>query len=130
MDRLRLLLRRLALAGSGITFGVIALASFVVPEKVAAQYAYAVGSPDAWNEFRAVFTGFWLGLFAMMITAARDPSDRRLGDLCGLAIGLQSLARLYAVIVHGVPAPSFVGAMLGEMVTAAAILQGRGAAAR
>jgi hypothetical protein len=125
MDRLRLLLRRLALAGSGITFGAIALASFVIPEKIAAQYAYAVGTADAWNEFRAVFTGFWLGLFVMMITAARDPGDRRLGDLCGLAIGLQSLARLYAVLVHGVPGASFVAAMLGEMVTAVLILQGR-----
>jgi hypothetical protein len=128
MDRIRLLLRRLALAGSGMTFGAIAVASLVVPEKVAAQYAYAVATADAWNEFRAVFTGFWLGLCAMMITAARDPADRRLGDLCGLAIGLQSLARLYAVAVHGVPGASFIGAMLGEMVTAATILQGRSAA--
>jgi hypothetical protein len=99
MDRLRLLLRRLALAGSAITFGAIALASFVIAEKVAAEYAYTVGTADAWNEFRAVFTGFWLGLFAMMVTA-------------------------YAVVVHGVPGAPFVAAMIGEMIPAVMIFQG------
>ena len=81
----RLGLRRMALAGSGLTFGFIAIASIAAPAAVAARYAYAVGGADAYNEFHAVFTGFWLGLFALMITAARRPDDQRLGDLCGLA---------------------------------------------
>ena len=124
VPRVRIALRRLGLAGSALTFGFIALGSIVMPERVAAQYAYTVGTPDSYNEFHAVFTGFWLGLCAWMLTAARRWEDRRLGDLAGIAIGLQALARLYSIIAHGTPAPSFTSAMVGEMITAAVILQG------
>jgi hypothetical protein len=124
VTRVRIGLRRLGLAGSGLTFGFIALASLIAPAKVAARYAYTVGTPDSFNEFHAVFTGFWLGLCAWMLTAARRWEDRRLGDLAGIAIGLQALARLYSIIAHGTPAPSFTSAMVGELVTAALVLQG------
>ena len=59
-----------------------------------------------------------------MLTAARRWEDRRLGDLAGIAIGLQALARLLSIVMHGTPAPSFTSAMIGEMVTAVIILQG------
>lgn len=121
----RLALRRLALAGSGLTFGAIALASLVVPRAVAAKYAYTIDGADAANEFHAVFTGFWLGLAAMMLTAARRPEQRLLGDLCGIAIGLQASARLVSILLHGMPTASFLGACAAELVTAALILQHR-----
>lgn len=121
--RIRIALRRLGLAGSGLTFGFIAFASIIAPEKIAAQYAYTVGTPEAFNEFHAVFTGFWLGLSVWMLTAARRWDDRRLGDLAGLAIGLQALARLLSIVMHGAPSASFTSAMIGEMVTALLILQ-------
>jgi hypothetical protein len=124
VPRVRIALRRLALAGSALTFGFIALGSIVAPAQVAAQYAYTVGTADSFNEFHAVFTGFWLGLCAWMLTAARRWEDRRLGDLAGIAIGLQALARLLSIVMHGAPAASFTSAMLGEMVTAVLILQG------
>lgn len=123
VPRIRIVLRRLGLTGSALTFGFIALGSIIAPEKVAAQYAYTVGTADSFNEFHAVFTGFWLGLCAWMLTAARRWEDRRLGDLAGIAIGLQALARLLSIVMHGTPAASFTSAMLGEMVTAAIILQ-------
>jgi len=126
VNGIRLKIRRLALLGSGLTFGVIALASIVAPRAVASQYAYTLDGAGAYNEFHAVFTGFWLGLFVLMLTAARRPEDQRLGDLCGVAIGLQALARVFSVAAHGAPPASFIGAMLGELVTAAAILQSRG----
>jgi hypothetical protein len=125
VERIRLALRRLALAGSGLTFGVIALLSLVAPRAVAERYAYALSGADSANEFHAVFTGFWIGLAVLMITAARRPEDRRLGDLCGLAIGLQATARLVSCVMHGMPTPSFVSAMIGEGITAILILQGR-----
>jgi hypothetical protein len=125
MKNWRMILRRLALAGSGLTVGGIAVLTLVFPRAVAAQYAYAVGSADSWNEIHAVFTGFWLGLAALMITAARRPQERLLGDLCGVAIGLQALARLLSIVMHGTPSASFTFAMIGEMVTAIAILLAR-----
>jgi hypothetical protein len=118
------MLRRLALAGSGLTFLLIGLASIFAPRAVAAQYAYTVSSADSFNEFHAVFTGFWLGLAVLMLDAARRPERRRLGNLAGIMIGLQSLARLFSLAVHGTPSTSFVAAMLGELLTAALILQG------
>jgi hypothetical protein len=124
VPRVRIALRRLGLAGSALTFGFIALGSIVAPAKVAAQYAYTVGTADSFNEFHAVFTGFWLGLCVWMLTAARRWEDRRLGDLAGIAIGLQALARLLSIAMHGTPAPSFTSAMIGEMITAVVILQG------
>jgi peptidoglycan/LPS O-acetylase OafA/YrhL len=122
-ERIRVLARRLGLAGSGLTFGGIALLSILAPDKVAAKYAYGVGTPDSYNEFHAVFTGFWLGLCVLMLSAARRPEERRLGDLAGLAIGLQALARLLSIAAHGVPSASFTSAMVGELATAALILQ-------
>jgi peptidoglycan/LPS O-acetylase OafA/YrhL len=120
----RLIIRRLGLGGSGIIFGVIALASVVMPQATAQNYAFAVESPDAYNQFHAVFTGFWAGLSIWMITAARRPRERLLGDLAGIAIGLQALARLLSIFAHGKPSGQFVSAMIGEMVTCVAILQG------
>jgi Domain of unknown function (DUF4345) len=130
IGRVRLGLRRLGLLGSGLIFGSIALLSLAVPERVAAQYAYSVGTPDSFNEFHAVFTGFWLGLCLLMLTAARRWEDRRLGDLAGAAIGFQALARLLSIGLHGAPSASFTSAMLGELVTALVILQGGPIAAR
>src|SRR5688572_81452 len=122
---MRVGVRRIALAGSGLVFGGIALLSLVAPQAVAKNYAYTIDSPDAFNEFHAVFTGFWLGLCAWMVTAARKPEERLLGDLAGLAIGLQATARLVSIVLHGMPQASFVSAMIGEAITCVAVLQAR-----
>lgn len=121
----RLRLRQLALVASGLTFLVIALVGLVAPPLVAAQYAWSFDAPGAWNQFRAVFLGFWLGLAALQLTAARRLDDVLLGDLCGVVIGLQASARLLSVALDGVPPLNFVGAMVLELAIAAAILLGR-----
>jgi hypothetical protein len=82
LNRVRRALRRVALAGSGVTFGAIAILSLVAPAAVFAHYGLALTGPDAANELHAVFTGFWLGLAALLFTAARAPEDQRLGDPC------------------------------------------------
>ena len=73
------------------------------------------------NQFRAVFVGFWVGLFILFVTAARRVEDVVLGDLGAALILCQALARVVSVVVDGVPSASFVGAMLGELACAAAI---------
>jgi hypothetical protein len=120
-----LTLRRLALAGSGLTFGSIALASLVAPATVARTYGLSANSVDGLSEIRAVFTGFWLALAFAMLTAARRPEHRLLGDVCGIMIGTQALGRVLSLVVDGRPSIAFVGAMLGELVTAALILAPR-----
>jgi hypothetical protein len=74
------------------------------------------------NEFRAVFTGFWLGLAALMITAARRPENVVLGDLCGLALALQAGGRLLSVVLDGVPRSDWIVIMVGEAIAGATVL--------
>ena len=118
-------LRRLALAGSGLTFGSIALAAVVVPETVARQYGLAATGIDGLSEIRAVFTGFWLSLAFAMLTAARRPEQTLLGDACGVMILMQALGRVTSFVLDGRPSLPFLGAMLGELGTAALILYPR-----
>jgi hypothetical protein len=118
-------LRRLALAGSGLTFGSIGLAAIVAPHTVARLYGLSLNGVDGLAETRAVFTGFWLSLTVAMITAARRPEHTLLGDLCGLMILLQALGRVLSLVLDGRPSLPFVGAMLGELTTAALILAPR-----
>jgi hypothetical protein len=116
------MIRRLFLAGSGLTFGAIAVLAVIAPDQVAAAYGFTLGSVDARHQFRAVFVGFWLALALWMMTAARRGADRRLQDLAGAAILLQALARLMSLALDGWPSERFVLATLGELLTAGAIL--------
>jgi len=122
---MRITLRRVALAGSGATFLCIALAALVVPRLVAAQYGYPLDRPEAFNEFRAVFTGFWLGLAVALFAAARRPELTVLGDLCGALIGLQACGRLVSFALDGYSGVRFALAAALELGTAAVILLGR-----
>jgi hypothetical protein len=118
-------LRRIVLAGSGLTFGTIAVAAVLWPRAVAVQYGLHLDGVDAFNEFRAVFVGFWLALAISMIVAARRPALTTLGDLCGLALLLQAAGRLLSVTVDGKPSLSFLGAMIGEAMAGAIVLLAR-----
>lgn len=118
----RMTVRRLALAGSGLTFASIALASLVAPETVARTYGLSANGVDGLSEIRAVFTGFWLALAFAMLTAARRPEHRLLGDVCGVMIGTQALGRVLSFAIDGRPSLPFLGAMIGELITAALIL--------
>ena len=120
-----LALRRLALCGSGLTFGSIAVAAAVAPATVARTYGLAANGVDGMSEVRAVFTGFWLALAFAMLTAARRPEQTLLGDVCGVMVLMQALGRVTSFILDGRPSMPFVGAMLGELVTAALILYPR-----
>jgi hypothetical protein len=110
------------LLGTGLVFLVIALGALVAPDVVAARYALALPTVDAKNEFRAVFVGFWIGLFVLFASAARHVRDTRLGDLAATLILAQALARLVSFVLDGVPSASFVSAAVGELVAALAIL--------
>ena len=120
MSRARL--RQIVLAGTGALFLVIAIVALVAPRVVARSYALPLPDASALNEFRAVFTGFWVGLFVLFTTASRHPEDVRLGDVCAILVLCQALARVVSVVLDGLPAWSFVGAMVGELACAVVIL--------
>jgi hypothetical protein len=115
-------LRRVLLAACGVVFGSIALAAIGWPHVVAARYGLHVDGVEAMNEFRAVFSGFWLALAVLFIVAARRPEITLLGDLGGLALVLQAGGRLLSMVVDGRPRIEFVVAMVGEALAGAAIL--------
>lgn len=121
MTRL-LQLRRLALVGSGLTFGAIAFIGIAAPRTVAAAYGLSLPGVDGLNEFHAIFTGFWAALCAGMLLAAARPQERLLGDVLGLMILLQSLGRFLSMAVDGRPGWTFIGAAVAELVSALAIL--------
>ena len=119
---MKILLRRLVLAGSGLTFGSIAVLAVVRPHAVAERYGLRLEGVEAYNEFRAIFVGFWLALATMLFVAARRPDRVLLGDMCGLALAAQAGGRLLSVIVDGVPRAEFMLAMVGEMIAGAIVL--------
>lgn len=114
--------RRLCLAGAGMTFGVIALVAIAFPHAVANAYGLTLDRVEGMNEFRAIFTGFWLSLALAMITAARRPELPLLGDLCAAMLLFQALGRALSVALDGRPPLLFLGALAGEALTALAIL--------
>jgi hypothetical protein len=117
--------RRVVLAGSGLIFALIAAGAVAWPRLVAARYGLTLDGVEAFNEFRAVFVGFWLALAAMLFVAARRQAPAVLGDLCGLALVLQAGGRLLSLAVDGVPRTDFLAAMLGEALAGIIVLAAR-----
>jgi hypothetical protein len=116
------LLRTFALASSGIVFATIGLLALAAPTAVARAYGFTLDRVESFNEFRAVYSGFWLALCAAMITAARRPAEALLGDLCGVMLLLQASGRVLSLALDGRPAPEFLAAMVAEAVAGATIL--------
>ena len=117
--------RRLVLASSGALFALIALSAVLWPRVVAAQYAYGLDSVDAFNQFRAIFVGFWSALAMIMITAARRPELGVLGDLCGWALVLQAAGRAASFALDGRPSAPFIGAFALELTGGVLVLLAR-----
>ena len=120
-----ILLRRTSLALSGLTFLAIALFATVAPRSAAQAYAILPDGVSGMSEFRAIFSGFWFALAAMMITAARRPAERLLGDLCGAFLLLQASGRALSFALDGVPAPQFVAAFAAELAAGLVVLLAR-----
>jgi Domain of unknown function (DUF4345) len=118
-------LRRLSLVLSGLTFGGIAVLAAIAPVAVARTYGLSLLGVDGLAEFRAVYMGFWASLAIAMLTAARRPDDTLLGDICGVMLLFQSLARMVSFALDGRPSAPFVVACFAELTGAIMILAPR-----
>lgn len=118
----RLRARQIALAIAGLTFLVIAILSLFIPRVVATAYGYSLDSVDAFNEFRAIFMGFWTGLAVLLLTAAKQADNTQLGNLGGWMILLQALGRLSSFLLDGVPSARFEFAFILELTLSLLIL--------
>ena len=121
----RLHIRWLALVLSGLTFLVIAVLALFFPHTVASAYAYTLGSVDSYTEFRAIFIGFWIGLAALLFTAAKRLDNVALGDLGATMILCQALGRLLSFVLDGLPSTRFLIAFALEMTLSLAALLAR-----
>ena len=118
-------MRRLSLVMSGATFGIIAVFAAIAPHTVARVYGLSLLGIDGLAEFRAVYMGFWTSLAVAMITASRRPDDTLLGDVCGVMLLFQSLARMTSFVLDGRPSWPFVAACFAELSGALMILAPR-----
>jgi len=114
--------RRLVLGGSWLVFLAVAACTLVAPRAVAAQYGYALSGVDSFNEFRAIFFGFWLALAGLLFTAARRLELKVLSDLAALALLAQASGRAVSFLLDGVPTARFVGAFAIELVSGALLV--------
>jgi hypothetical protein len=122
--------RRIALTMSGLTFAVIGVLAFAMPQTVARIYGFTLDGIDGLSEFRAIYTGFWLSLGFTMITAARREDVPLLGDICGVMLLAQALGRLASFAVDGRPGLPFIAAFVAELASALTIFAPRLLSAR
>lgn len=115
-------IRALFLVGSGLTFGTIGLIALIAPRAVAKAYGIDLARVETWNEFRAVFTGFWIALLLLYVTAARRRDIPLLGNLGAAILLLQAAGRALSFALDGIPAPPVLGAFVAEVAAGVIIL--------
>jgi hypothetical protein len=114
--------RQLLLGSSGLTFAVIAVMALAAPRAVAERYGMRLDDHASFNEFRAVFVGFWSGLAVLLFTAVRRTDLPILGNLAATLIGLQAIGRAASFVLDGTTEWRFVSAFLLEIATSLGIL--------
>ncbi|MDP2339850.1 MAG: DUF4345 domain-containing protein [Deltaproteobacteria bacterium] len=113
-------LHRVVLAVTGLVYLVIAVASLVVPDAMAAGLGYRLDNADAHNEYAAVYVGLWTATALIFAIAARRPDDRTLLLVCLLLVAGQVVGRTAGIALHGLPSarllPSIVVEIVGTLV--------------
>jgi hypothetical protein len=107
---------------SGLTLIIIALVAIPLPRVVAEGYGLTLEHKQSFNEFRAVFVGFWIGQGALMLVAARRRDLPLLGDLCAMLILCQAGGRALSFALDATLEPRFLLAFAAEVLAAAVIL--------
>src|SRR5690348_15046852 len=114
--------RRIALIVSGLTLLVIAAVAIPFPRAVAGYYGLSLAERSSYNEFRAVFVGFWIGQGTLMLVAARRRDLPILGNLCALLILCQAGGRALSFVLDGTLEGRFVLAFVAELIAGLAIV--------
>jgi hypothetical protein len=118
MKDLLQLVRKLLLISNGLIFMVFAISTMVDVEFTSDFYAHTPKGIGGYNEFRAVFMGFWLGLTVLFFQAVRRYRLAIVGDLAFMLVLFQSLARLYSFAVDGIPPAKFIAFFVLELSSA------------
>jgi hypothetical protein len=111
--------RQILLGLTAAVFAGIAIASLLMPHKMAEGLDYTLGSVDALSEFRAVYVGLWLATAALLVIALRRIQEPLLGDLGALLVLGQTGGRILSLLLDGMPSarvwPIFVLETIGGL---------------
>jgi len=84
-------------------FIIEAVIALINPESGMTRVGYIVSSPDALNEYRAVYLGMFGVLGIATLYAARHVTEPLLADVICLAILGEAVARVIGIALDGVP---------------------------
>jgi hypothetical protein len=118
----RLIARRFVLTAASLVFLAIAIGSLWAPHIMAEPFDYRLPSPNALNEFRAVYVGLWLAQAGVLAWAARRVDLLYLGDVGGLLILGQVVGRILSVLIDGAPDTRLLAPALAELAAGVLIL--------
>ncbi|HEX5727485.1 MAG TPA: DUF4345 family protein [Longimicrobiaceae bacterium] len=107
------------LVGNGVVFLGFAIATLINLQATAHFYGFEPIGIGGHNEFRAVYMGFWLGLTILFFTSVKYYHLAILGDMALILTGMQSLGRIYSILVDGIPPTQFLVFTVAEFLTAA-----------
>jgi hypothetical protein len=110
-------IRKIILLGNALTF--LLLGGFVLfsTQKAAYFYGYTLNGADGFNEFRAVYIGFWFGLTILFSASAWKIDISLIGDVALIMVLLQSLGRLLSFAIDGIPGTRFVVFFFLEIIS-------------
>lgn len=114
--------RQFLLLAATAVFAAVAVASLLMPHRMASQLGYELTNVDALSEFRAVYVGIWLATAILLTIAAARIHWPLLGDLGAVLILGQTFGRLLSLALDGMPSARIWPFFILELVAGAAIL--------
>ncbi|MCB1589214.1 MAG: DUF4345 family protein [Xanthomonadales bacterium] len=116
------LTRQILLVLVGLVFLLLALRTWLQPERVAGEVGYRLLGPNGYSELHAIYCGLWLAHAGLAGYAAWRVEQAVLGDVLALLILAQPLGRLLAMPRHGPPRGALAGFLWLELIGATLLL--------
>jgi len=117
--------RQFLLIVTAFVYLAIALRTFLLPERLAQGLGYSLHAPNGYSELFAVYVGVWTATAAMALIAARRSDEPLLGDIVGLFVVAQPVARLIAAPFWGLPSGTLFWMFILEALGAIALFSVR-----
>lgn len=116
------LARQIILILAALVFILVAIATLVVPHKMASQMGYTLANINGLNEFRAIYVGVWLATAVLLVVAAKNIKNALLSDLGAILILGQTFGRLISIILDGMPGNEVIPVFFLEFIGGLLIL--------
>ena len=114
--------RQVLQAITALIYLAIAVRAAWLPERLAHGLGYTLHAPNGYSELFAVYVGVWIATAVLAFVAVRRSDEPLFGDLLGLFVIAQPIARSIAIPFWGLPTGSLFWMFLLEMAGAVALL--------